>query len=94
MARTTTFTQAQLEAAKSALDQLPDLSRDKIGKSQFLESLRDQIVTLASTKGYNTAEIKSALESVGVDVSIKAISELLNAQPKRRTPRTRTPKTE
>lgn len=90
MARTTTFTQAKLEETKKALDQLPDLSRDKIGKTEFLESLKDQIVTLTNAKGYTTAEIKSALGSVGVEVSIKAISELLSTPPKRRTPKPKT----
>lgn len=85
MARTTTFTQAQLEAAKNALDQLPDLSRDKIGKAEFLVSLKDQIVMLAKNKGYNTGEIKSALSSVGLEVSTKAISEILSAPQKRRS---------
>lgn len=84
MAKTITFTQAQLEETKNALDQLPDLSRDKISKAEFLESLKENIVTLATTKGYTHAEIKSAFETVGVTVSIKEISELLNAPKKRR----------
>ena len=83
MAKAITFTQAQLEEARRALDALPDLSRDKIGKPELLESLKEQIMTLANAKGYTQAEIKSALETVGVTVTAKAISELLKVSSKR-----------
>ena len=83
MARTQTFTQEQLDKTKQALSELPDLSRNKIAKADFLESLKDQIVSLASTKGYSPAEIKSALAQVNVTVSVKSIADLLNTQGKR-----------
>ncbi len=83
MARTMTYTQAQLDEAKQKLAELPDLSKDKISKVDFLESIKEQIVTLSSSKGYTHAEIKSALETVGVTVTVKAIGELLNAPSKR-----------
>lgn len=83
MARTQTFTQEQLDQTIKALSELPDLSRNKIAKADFLDSLKDQIVSLANTKGYSAAEIKSALAQVNVTVSVKSITDLLNTQGKR-----------
>ncbi|MBW5416297.1 mobilization protein [Pseudomonas sp. MAG002Y] len=75
-----TYTQEELEKARNALSELPDLSRDKISQAEMLDSLKDQIILLSSQKGYSIAEIKSALESVGVTVTAKAISELLSTR--------------
>ena len=86
MATQKTYTQEQLKKAKEALEALPDLSHDKITKPDFIDYLREQIVTLASSKGYSQAEIKSALASVGVIVSIQAISDLIGSK-KRSVPR-------
>ena len=82
MATQKTYTQEQLKKAKEALEALPDLSHDKITKPDFIDYLREQIVTLASSKGYSQAEIKSALASVGVIVSIQAISDLIGSKKK------------
>lgn len=86
MARTTTFTQAQLDAAKASLEELPDLSREKLGKAEVMESLKEQIVTLSNAKGYSHTEIKSALAGLGISVSTAAISELITGK-KKRAPR-------
>ncbi|MDY7563442.1 MULTISPECIES: mobilization protein [unclassified Pseudomonas] len=85
MAKTQTFTQNQLESAKHAMAQLPDLRKNKITTSELLESLRDQIVVLANSKGYSPADIKSALGTINVVVSLRAITELLSNQKKPRT---------
>lgn len=82
MAIQKTYTQEQLKKVQEALEGLPDLSRDKITKPEFIESLKEQIITLSSSKGYSQAEIKSALASVGITVSIQAISELLGSKKK------------
>ena len=83
MATQKTYTQEQLKKAQEALEALPDLSRDKITKPDFIDSLREQIITLSSSKGYSQAEIKSALASVGVIVSIQAISDLIGSKQNR-----------
>ncbi|QLG96659.1 mobilization protein (plasmid) [Pseudomonas yamanorum] len=82
MATQKTYTQEQLKKAQEALEALPDFSRDKITKPDFIDSLREQIITLSSIKGYSQAEIKSALASVGVIVSIQAISDLIGSKKK------------
>ncbi|RYF40088.1 MAG: mobilization protein [Cytophagaceae bacterium] len=72
-----TFTQAELDQALQALEDLPDLSRQKISQADMLASLKEQIVLLSSSKGYSVAEIKAALSSVGVTVTTKAISDMV-----------------
>jgi len=92
MAKSKTYTQEQLATAKQTLAELPDLSRDKISTPDLLAALKEQIVALSEKKGYSIAEIKSALNSVSVDASTKAISEILASSKKPRTPRRPAPK--
>lgn len=80
MATPKTYTQDQLEAAKKTLEQLPDLSRDKIPPAEFLASLKDQILVLAKNKGYSNSEVKSALSDVGLTVTTKQIAELIGTK--------------
>lgn len=72
-----TFTQSELDQARQALEDLPDLSRQKISQAEMLASLKEQIVLLSSSKGYSVAEIRAALSSVGVTVTTKAISDMV-----------------
>ena len=85
MSRAKTFTQAELDAAKKKLQDLPDLSKDKIGQADALQELKVQIIALSSSKGYSVAEIKSALESVGVSVTAKSITDLIAVNSKKRS---------
>lgn len=71
------YTQEQLEEAKLTLENLPDLTPNKISRSELLDSLKENIITLSSAKGYSAAEIKSALQTVGVTVSEKSIMEII-----------------
>lgn len=87
MAKSKTYTQDQLEAAKQKLDALPDLSKDKISTPEMLAALKDQILALSESKGYSVSEIKSALEMADVQASVKAISEVIATSKKPRTPR-------
>lgn len=90
-----TFTQQELDQARQALEDLPDLSRQKISQADMLASLKEQIVLLSSSKGYSVAEIKAALSSVGVDVTTKAIADMVATR--KRAPgrkKTETDKTE
>lgn len=87
MAKSKTYTQEQLASAMQKLAELPDLSKDKISTPELLAALKEQIVALSESKGYSIAEIKSALTSVSVDASTKAISEILASSKKPRSPR-------
>lgn len=79
MAAKNFYTHDQIELAKMKLDELPDLSKDKISSKDALESLNAQIVALATQKGYSAKEIKSALETCEIVVSERAIRDLLSA---------------
>lgn len=72
-----TYTQEDIEKARAALEDLPDLSRQKLGQAEALAELKDQIILLSSSKGYSNAEIKSALAQVGIEVTTKAIADVM-----------------
>lgn len=76
------FTAEDVEVAKMALDELPDLTEKRLTKSDVLEKLKDQIILLSGSKGYSVEDIRSALEGVGIQTSVKAIREILSAQKK------------
>lgn len=86
MAKQKTFTQQELETARQKLAKLPDLSKDKMSQADVLQSLKEQIVDLCSAKGYSVAEVKQALADVGMNVTVKDITELTTAR-KRSGPR-------
>lgn len=87
MAKQQTYSQTQLDKVKAQLAELPDLSKEKISTREALDELKEQIVELASKKGYTAGEIKTALEGVGMSVTVKAINEMISAPKKRRTTR-------
>lgn len=71
------FTQEQLNLAKQTLEELPDLSPNRISRDDMLSSLSKDIVMLSTQKGYSAADIKSALELVDIRISEKAIQEII-----------------
>ncbi|MCC3742556.1 hypothetical protein LLQ54_22045 [Rouxiella badensis] len=77
MANTKFFTQGQIDNAKLSLSDLPDLTPNRITREEMLTSLSDDIVTLSTKKGYSAADIKKALEGLDIQVSEKAIAEIL-----------------
>ncbi|ENR3228676.1 mobilization protein MobC [Salmonella enterica] len=79
MAAKTFYTLEQIELAKIKLEELPDLSKNKIAGKDALESMKAQVVTLATQKGYSAKEIKSALEVCEIVVSERAIRDLLSS---------------
>lgn len=79
------FTSDDVEMAKSALDELPDLTEKRLTKSDVLEKLKDQIILLSGQKGYSVEDIRSALDGVGIQTSVKAIREILSSQKKLNT---------
>lgn len=81
------FTQDQIDTAKLTLAELPDLTPNRITRDDMLESLREVIVATSTQKGYSAADIKKALETIDIQVSEKAISDVLrnNATKKPRT---------
>jgi len=76
------FTSEDEEVAKLALKELLDLTEKRQTKSDVLDKLKDQIILLSGQKGYSVEDIRSALETVGIQTSVKAIREILNVHKK------------
>lgn len=77
MATSRFYTQENLDHAKLALSELPDLTPNKLTTSDILVALNEQIISLGTTKGYTAADIKSALGTVGISTSERRINEIL-----------------
>ncbi|EAU2708100.1 molybdopterin-guanine dinucleotide biosynthesis protein MobC [Salmonella enterica] len=80
-----------IELAKSALSEMPDLTPTRLTKSDVLEQLKEQIVELSLKKGYSVEDIRSALDSAGIKASARSVLDILNSTKKSpsRTSRTR-----
>lgn len=89
MAVRNVFTQEQLDEARKKLENLPDLTPQRITREGALENLKDTILVLAKEKGYTVADIKTALDAMEFRFSEKAISAMINegAGKKKRQPR-------
>lgn len=80
-----------IELAKSALSEMPDLTPTRLTKSDVLEQLKEQIVELSLKKGYSVEDIQSALDTAGIKASAKSVRDVLNSTKRSpsRTSRTR-----
>ncbi|EPM5457607.1 molybdopterin-guanine dinucleotide biosynthesis protein MobC [Salmonella enterica] len=77
MAAQKLFTKEEVELAKLALSELPDLTEKRLTKNDVLDSLREQIIELAKKKGYSADDIKSSLDAAGIVTSVKSIREIM-----------------
>lgn len=73
------FTQHQIEAAREKLATMPDQSKNRISSDEMLEALKDEILTLATQKGYNAKEIKACMDAMKMTVSERAISSVIRS---------------
>lgn len=89
MAVRNVFTREQLDEARRKLENLPDLTPQRITRESALENLKETILVLAKEKGYTVADIKSALDAMEFRFSEKAISAVVNegSGKKKRAPR-------
>ncbi|AWK15697.1 molybdopterin-guanine dinucleotide biosynthesis protein MobC [Candidatus Fukatsuia symbiotica] len=74
------YTLEQLDSAKRRLEELPDLKKQRMTGDEMLKELKAQLVKLASDKGYEAADIKSVLDSVGIKIGLKPIKEIIYAK--------------
>ncbi|ECC9924539.1 molybdopterin-guanine dinucleotide biosynthesis protein MobC [Salmonella enterica subsp. enterica] len=81
-----------IELAKSALSEMPDLTPTRLTKSAVLEQLKEQIVELSLKKGYSVEDIRSALDSAGIKASAKSVRDILNSTKKSSSQTSRTRK--
>lgn len=76
MAARNVYTQEQLDEARRKLENLPDLTPQRITREAALENLKDTILVLAKEKGYTVADIKSALDAMEFRFSEKQFPAL------------------
>lgn len=76
------YSEDDVALAKTSLSELPDLSKKRLTKSDVLAQLKDSMIELADKKGYSAEDIRSALDAAGIQTSVKAIREVLNARKK------------
>ncbi|WP_387691511.1 mobilization protein MobC [Photorhabdus sp. RM71S] len=79
MAANTFYTKEQIKIAKLQLEELPDLTETRLTGKDVLENLKTQIFELATKKGYSVKDIKSALGTCKINVSERAIKDVLNS---------------
>lgn len=72
------FTQQELDEARSKLENLPDLTPQRITRAGALENLRETILMLAKEKGYTASDIKAVLDNMKFRFSEKSISAVIN----------------
>ncbi len=71
------YSQDDVELARAALNELPDLKKARLTKADVLSELKPAIVSLYDDKGYTVEDIRAALENVGIQASTKAIREMV-----------------
>jgi hypothetical protein len=71
------FTEQEVNSAKMKLADLPDLSKNRLSRSDVLQSLKDDLIALVQSKGYSAADIKSVLEGMDLSFSEKAIADVI-----------------
>lgn len=92
MSRKTFYSDSDIEKAKAALADLPDLTAQRKTQQDFLSAIRDNLIALVKTKGYTMSDIKETLKTTGFEISERALrgilSEADNKKPgrKKRTP--------
>lgn len=74
------YTFEELEKAKAVLEELPDLKKTRLNKETLLENLKSHIMKLSLNKGYSSSEIKSALQSIEIKVTLKDIQKMISTK--------------
>ena len=83
------FSDDDIEAARLALSELPDLTAKRKTLPDFLSAIGDDIIVLVRTKGYTLADIRSTLKEAGYEVGEKTLRDIIREaeakKPRRRS---------
>lgn len=71
------FSDSDIEVAKLALAELPDLNDERKTLKDFLGAIRDDILVLVRKKGYTVKDIRNTLKEAGYEVGEKALREII-----------------
>ncbi|HAX4824175.1 TPA: molybdopterin-guanine dinucleotide biosynthesis protein MobC [Escherichia coli] len=81
------FSDDDIEAARLALSELPDLTAKRKTLHDFLSAIRDDIIVLVRTKGYTLADIRSTLKEAGYEVGQKTLRDIIREAEAKKTRR-------
>lgn len=56
------YSDDDIQLARTALSELPDLTAQRKTLRDFLDAIRDDIIALVKTKGYTLADIRNTLK--------------------------------
>lgn len=82
------YSQADIESMRSKLSDLPDVTQERLQKKDVLDSLRDDINALMTSKGYTLSEVHEHLKNFGfMDVTLRDLKEITAGKKKRQEKR-------
>ncbi|EFF9478301.1 molybdopterin-guanine dinucleotide biosynthesis protein MobC, partial [Escherichia coli] len=62
------YSDDDIQLAKAALSELPDLTAQRKTLRDFLDAIRDDIIVLVRTKGYTLTDVRDTLKNAGYEV--------------------------
>ena len=65
------YSDDDIQLAKAALSELPDLTAQRKTLRDFLDAIRDDIIVLVRTKGYTLADVRDTLKNAGYEAESK-----------------------
>jgi hypothetical protein len=71
------YSDDDIQLAKAALSELPDLTAQRKTLRDFLDAIRDDIIILVRTKGYTLADVRDTLKNAGYEVGEKAFTQCI-----------------
>ncbi|EJO3599614.1 molybdopterin-guanine dinucleotide biosynthesis protein MobC [Salmonella enterica] len=71
------YSDDDIQLAKAALSELPDLTAQRKTMRDFLDAIRDDIIVLVRTKGYTLADVRDTLKNAGYEVGEKALRDII-----------------
>lgn len=71
------YSDDDIQLARTALSELPDLTAQRKTLRDFLDAIRDDIIALIKTKGYTLADIRNTLKEAGYEVGEKALRDII-----------------
>lgn len=77
MSKKAFYSDEDIELAKSALAELPDLTPQRKSQKEFLDAIRDDLLALVKTKGYTVSDIRETLKTTGYEISERALREIV-----------------
>ncbi|EET8275268.1 molybdopterin-guanine dinucleotide biosynthesis protein MobC [Escherichia coli] len=90
------YSDDDIQLAKAALSELPDLTAQRKTLRDFLDVIRDDIIVLVRTKGYTLADVRDTLKNAGYEVGEKALRDIIreaeSKKPSRRSSSKTAPK--